>query len=65
MDAVCRWTHERKYRVQELVSRLIDRCAKLGLHAQTPAPAQNLQIAVYITTLVMNHLFTGHFKRTK
>jgi hypothetical protein len=65
MDAVCRWTHERKYRVQELVSRLVDRCAKLGLYVQSPGPKQNLQLAAYITTLVMNHLFTGQFKRTK
>ena len=28
-------------------------------------PKQNLQVAAYITTLVMNHLFTGKFKRTK
>jgi hypothetical protein len=65
IDAVCRWTHERKYRVQELLNRLTDRCAKLGLHVQTPAPKQNLQLAAYIATLVMNHLFTGQFKRTK
>jgi hypothetical protein len=65
MDAVCRWTNERKYRVQELVNRLVDRCAKLGLYVQSPAPKQNLQLSAYITTLVMNHLFTGQFKRTK
>jgi hypothetical protein len=65
MDAVCRWTNERKYRVQELVNRLVDRCAKLGLYVQSPAPKQNLQLSAYITSLVMNHLFTGQFKRTK
>jgi hypothetical protein len=65
MDAVCRWTNERKYRVQELMNRLVDRCAKLGLYVQAPAPKQNLQLSAYITTLVMNHLFTGQFKRTK
>jgi len=25
----------------------------------------NLQVASYITTLVMNYLFTGRFKRSK
>ena len=65
MEAVCRWTHERKYRVQELMNRLIDRCRKLGLYVETPSPKQNLQLSAYITTLVMNHLFTGQFKRTK
>jgi hypothetical protein len=65
MDAVCRWTNERKYRVQELMNRLEDRCEKLGLHVKTSGPKQNLQLSAYITTLVMNHLFTGQFKRTK
>jgi hypothetical protein len=65
MDAVCRWTHERKYRVQELMQRLIDRCEKLALNVKAPAPTQNLQLSAYITSLVMNHLFTGRFKRTK
>jgi hypothetical protein len=30
-----------------------------------PDPKQNLQLSAYITALVMNHLFTGKFKRTK
>jgi len=64
-EAVCRWTNEKKYRVHELVNRLVDRCEKLELYVQTPDPKQNLQLSAYITTLVMNHLFTGKFKRTK
>jgi hypothetical protein len=65
MEAVCRWTNEKKYRVQELVNRLVDRCEDLDLYVKTPDPKQNLQLSAYITTLVMNHLFTGRFKRTK
>jgi len=64
-EAVCRWTNEKKYRVHELVNRLVDRCEKLELYVQTPDPKQNLQLSAYITALVMNHLFTGKFKRTK
>lgn len=65
MDAVCQWTNEKKYRVNELLSRLIERCDQLGLHARTGDPQQNLQVSSYVTTLVMNYLFTGKFKRTK
>jgi hypothetical protein len=65
MDAVCQWTNERKYRVHTLLARLIDRCDRLGLYIKAYDPRQNLQVAAYITTLVMNHLFTGKFKRTK
>ena len=64
-DAVCRWSNENKYRVNKLLGKLIDRCAKLNLHLKAYDPRQNLQVASYITTLVMNHLFTGKFKRTK
>jgi hypothetical protein len=63
-DAVCQWTNEKKYRVNRLLTRLITRCAELGLHLKAYDPKQNLHVAAYITTLVMNQLFTGKFKRT-
>jgi hypothetical protein len=65
MDAVCAWTNEKKYRVNELLTRLIQRCDQLNLYIKPDDPALNLQVSSYITTLVMNHLFTGKFKRTK
>jgi hypothetical protein len=65
MEAVSQWTNERKYRVNELLTRLIDRCDKLDLYIKAYDPKQNLQVSAYVTTLVMNYLFTGRFKRTK
>ena len=65
MDSVCQWTSERKFRVHKLLARLIDRCDQLGLHIKADDAQQNLQVSAYISTLVMNHLFTGKFKRTK
>jgi hypothetical protein len=65
MDSVCQWTNEKKYRVNKLLVRLIERCDQLDLHARTGDPQQNLQVSSYVTTLVMNYLFTGKFKRTK
>jgi hypothetical protein len=55
----------KKYRVDQLLARLIERCDQLDLHVQRRRPAPALQVSAYITTLVMNHLFTGKFKRTK
>jgi hypothetical protein len=63
--AVCQWTNENKYRVNALVRKLIDRCDQLGLHVAVPDAKQDLELSAYVTTLVMNHLFTGKFKRTK
>ena len=65
LDAVCEPTNEKRYRVNKLLSRLIERCDQLDLHLPPNGPAPDLPVAAYITTLVMNYLFTGKFKRTK
>jgi len=65
MDAVCESTNEKKYRVNKLLARLIERCDQLNLHLSPGEAVPDLQVAAYITTLVMNYLFTGKFKRTK
>jgi hypothetical protein len=65
MNSVCQWTNEKKFRVNKLLTRLIDRCDQLGLHAHNDDPQQDFRVSAFITTLVMNYLFTGKFKRTK
>ncbi|PYL59153.1 MAG: hypothetical protein DMF31_07740 [Verrucomicrobia bacterium] len=65
LNAVCQWTNERKFRVNELLARLTRRCDQLGLHALDDDPQQDFRVSAFITTLVMNYLFTGKFKRTK
>jgi hypothetical protein len=71
MNTVCRWTNERKYRVNGLLTRLIARCNALELHAAADGAGSagsadlEREAATYVATLVMNHLFTGKFKRTK
>jgi hypothetical protein len=65
MNAACAWTGEKKYRVDRLLAKLLDRCDALQLFAKSDALSLNLQIAAYVTSLVMNHQFTGRFKRSK
>ena len=65
LSSVCEWTNEKKYRVNKLLARLIERCDKLDLHIKANDTQQSLQVSAYLTTLVMNYLFTGKFKRTK
>jgi hypothetical protein len=65
INAIGRWTKERKYRVHRLLSRLIQRSDELVLYARAGDLQQDLHVSAYLTTLVMNHLFTGKFKRTK
>ena len=65
MNSVCQWTNEKKFRVNKLLTRLIERCDQLALHVHNDDPQQDFRVASFITTLVMNYLFTGKFKRTK
>ena len=65
LNSICQWTNEKKFRVNKLLTRLIERCDQLDLHVLNDDPQQDFRVASYITTLVMNYLFTGKFKRTK
>jgi hypothetical protein len=65
LNSVCQWTNEKKFRVNKLLSRLIERCDELKLHVLNDDPQQDFRVTAFITTLVMNYLYTGKFKRTK
>lgn len=65
ISAVCQWTNENRYLVDQLMERLIDRCDELELCIKAYDPRQNMQVAAYVTTLVMNNLFTGKFQRRR
>jgi hypothetical protein len=65
MNSICQWTNEKKYRVNKLLARLIKRCDELELGVLNDDPQQDFRVSSFITTLVMNYLFTGKFKRTK
>lgn len=65
MESVCQWTNENKFRVSKLLTRLTERCDALDLHAKPNDQDLDLRVSALVTTLVMNYLFTGKFKRTK
>jgi len=65
LNAISQWTNEKKFTVNELLARLTRRCDELGLHVLNDDPQQDFRVTAFITTLVMNYLFTGKFKRTK
>jgi hypothetical protein len=62
--SVVRWTGERKYVVDGLARKLIDRCRSLGLPASNDPVALSLEVGSYLASLVTNHLYTGRFKRS-
>jgi hypothetical protein len=63
VDSVARWTGQRKYAVDTLVRKLIDRCKSLGLPAPADRTRLSFDLAAYLAALVTNQLHTGRFKR--
>jgi hypothetical protein len=61
---VVRWTGQRKYVVDELLGKLMQRCRELGLYAPQDEVALALEVGSYLASLVTNHLYTGRFKRS-
>jgi hypothetical protein len=62
--SVVHWTGQRKYVVDELAGKLVERCGRLGLHATGDDVALALDLGAYLASLVTNHLHTGRFKRS-
>ena len=63
--AVSQWTREPKYRVNELLTDLVDRAEELELAADPGDSELPSQLVSYITSRVMNHRFTGRFKQAR
>jgi hypothetical protein len=64
VERVVRWTGQRKYVVDELARKLIQRCQELGLQAPSDEVSLALDVGAYLGALVTNHLHTGRFKRS-
>lgn len=56
-------TSERKFTIDKLVRRLIERCTQLELRLGKSETQTTMEVASFLTGLVMNYLFTGKFKR--
>lgn len=65
LNNVAKWTGEKKYIINELIDNIIKRCKDLELISDQAESLAILKISTYITTLVMNYLYTGGFRREK
>lgn len=63
IDAVARFTGERKYTVDNLLSKLAARCTALKLYVGKDEAQTGFELAAFLSTLVTNYLLTGKFKR--
>jgi len=62
--SIVRWTGQRKYTVDMLVRKLIERCRQLRLTTPPDRARVSFELAAYLAALVTNHLHTGRFKRS-
>ena len=65
IDTVSLWTGEKKYIINKLLRDLIDRCKELDLRVSHPEIDSVIKTSSYITTLIMNHLYTGSFEKKR
>ena len=64
VGSIVRWTSQRKYTVNTLVSQFIERCEWLKLAAPADQTRLFLDLGSYLAALVTNHMNTGRFKRS-
>ena len=63
VTAVAWATSEKKFTIDSLVKRLLDRCDKLELRLGKTEIQTTMEVSSFLTSLVKNYLFTGKFKR--
>jgi len=65
LESVSRWTGEKRFVVHDILKDVMARCRDLRLVTHEDEPATVLRIAAYVTTLVMNYLYTGRMRGGK
>ncbi len=62
LNSVDRCTGERKYIINDLIKNIALRAKQLNMIVATPESVAATQLAVYVTSLVMNYVHTGWFR---
>ncbi len=62
LDKVTRWTGEKKFIVNNLIKRHIERCQGLKLRLHHSEAETMLELVAYLASMVSNYIYTGKFK---
>ena len=65
ISTVSHWTGEKKYIIDGLIKSLIQRSKDLGLQCFDPDSVAIMKLCTYITTLMMNYMYTGRLRGKK
>ena len=60
-EIVSHWSHEYRYRIDQIIRVLIQRCERLNLHLIHSDPRLKLEVVSCVTMLVMDYLHNGGF----
>ena len=60
--SVSAWTGERRFMVNEVYKAVLQRCRALHLVTEDPETVAVLQLATYLTTLLMNYRYTNRLR---
>ncbi|MFH1678912.1 MAG: hypothetical protein ABH914_04775 [Candidatus Omnitrophota bacterium] len=61
LRSISNWTGEKKYVINDLLKTISQRCRELKLISKESESSVVLRISAYITTLIMNYMYTGKF----
>ena len=64
VDQVSEWTGEKKFIVNNLYKKLMERCEKIKLKYNKNEDSVLIELVAYLTSMVSNYLYTGKFKPT-
>jgi len=64
VDEVSEWTGEKKFIVNNLYKKLMERCEKIKLKYNKNEESVLIELVAYLTSMVSNYLYTGKFKPT-
>lgn len=65
LNYVSQCTGEKKYVINTLLKDLAWRCRELGLYAGPDETDIVMKVTTYVTSLTMNYLYTGRFKKER
>ncbi|MCF7893643.1 MAG: putative zinc-binding metallopeptidase [Candidatus Omnitrophica bacterium] len=63
LNSTAFWTGEKKYVISELINTIIKRVKEINLVVDEAENKSLIAVSIYITTLIMNYLHTGRFRK--
>ena len=62
INKIALWSGEKKYIVHNLLKAILSRCQELKLYVKDSEPEALSDLTSYMTTLVMNYVYTGWYR---